>query len=160
MALTYVRRKLSSTAREQLYDRCRGDNEFPDCNICHQPVLGFREAWDESHDPDGNPHAIDGNDDTGVAHRACNRRHNNEVATPLVAKVKRIRQKAIGAFQTRHKMPGGRDSRIKKKIGGGVVARQPRVAKLSFADLDAQLAAVAVEMACPAKLEERSGVRP
>lgn len=146
MALTYTRRRLSSSAREALYDRCRGENEFPICNICKLPVDGVKQAWDESHDPDGPPHAMNGNDDTGVAHRECNRRHGAEVVVPLMAKVDRNRQKHIGAFQTRHKLPGGRDSRVKKKIGGGVVVREPRVPKSSFNDLDAQLAAVSTEM--------------
>ena len=150
MALTYTRRRLSSSAREALYDRCRGDNEFPTCNICGLPVDGVRQAWDESHDPDGPPHAMNGNDDTGVAHRECNRRHGAKVVVPLMAKVDRNRQKFIGAFQTRHKLPAGRDSKFKKKIGGGgVVVREQRVPKLSMDDFDALLAAVNVEMVQP-----------
>lgn len=146
MALTYTRRRLSSSAREALYDRCRGDNEFPTCNICGLPVDGTREAWHESHDPDGSPHALGGTE-TGVAHADCNLRHGAEVVTPLVAKVKRVRQKHIGAHVSRFPMPGSRNSRFKKKIGGGAEVRQPRVPKVRFDDLDAQLAAVSVEMA-------------
>lgn len=131
MALTYTRKRLSSSAREALYDRCRGDKEFPDCNICGLPVDGVRQAWHESHDPDGPPHCFGGTE-TGVAHAACNRRHGAEVVVPMDAKATRRRQKHIGAFQTRHKLPGGRDSNVKKKIGGGVVAREQRVEKLSF----------------------------
>ena len=47
-----TRRRLSTTAREALYDRCRGAAEFPTCNICGQLIL-VGDAWDESHDPDG-----------------------------------------------------------------------------------------------------------
>jgi hypothetical protein len=50
----YSRRRLSTTAREALYDRCRGAAEFPTCNICGQLIL-VGDAWDESHDPDGPP---------------------------------------------------------------------------------------------------------
>lgn len=155
MALSYPRRRLSTTAREALYDRCRGDNEFPTCNICGLPVEGFREAWDESHHPDGAPHALNGNnDDVGVAHRECNRRHGAEVVIPLIAKVKRIRQKGIGAFRSRSPMACGRDSNRMKKMDGSVVARPTRVQKLalpskfrSFDQLDVELDAVAAEMA-------------
>jgi len=158
MALTYTRRRLSSTAREALYDKCRGNKEFPDCNICGLPVDGTREAWDESHDPDGPPHCFGGTE-TGVAHRECNRRHGAEVVVPMDAKATRVRQNFIGASVSRFPMPGGRDSRIKKKIGGGVEARKPRVPKLSFEDLDAQLDVVATEMACPPEFQRRR-VRP
>jgi hypothetical protein len=33
------RRRLSTTTREALYDRCRGAAEFPTCNICGQLIL-------------------------------------------------------------------------------------------------------------------------
>lgn len=156
MSLTYSRRRLSSSAREALYDRCRGDAEFPICNICGLPVDGTRQAWDESHDPDGPPHALNGNDDTGVAHRECNRRHGAEVVVPLMAKVKRNRQKFIGAFQTRYPMACGRDSGRMKKMDGRVVARPTRIQKLALPgkftpveDFDAQIDTVAAEMVKP-----------
>ena len=76
----YSRRRLSSTAREALYDRCRGSAEFPTCNICGQLIL-VGDAWDESHDPEGSPYCFGGTE-TGVAHRACNRRHGAEVVRP------------------------------------------------------------------------------
>lgn len=146
MALTYSRRRLSSSAREALYDRCRGSNEFPSCNICGLPVDGTRQAWDESHDPEGPPHCFGGTE-TGVAHRDCNRRHGAEVVIPMNAKADRVRQNFIGASVTRHPMPGGRDSRIKRTIGGRVVERKPRVAKLALAeDYAALIDAVATEI--------------
>jgi len=117
----FIRRRLSSTAREALYDRCRGDAEFPTCNICDQLIL-VGDAWDESHDPDGPPHCFGGTD-TGVAHRTCNRRHGAQVIRPLDAKATRNRQKHIGAFETRHKLPGGRLDSRKRKLNGEVVTR-------------------------------------
>jgi hypothetical protein len=63
--IPYPRRRLSSTAREALYDRCRGEAEYPTCNICGQMIL-VGDAWDESHDPEGPPHCF-GGEDTGVA---------------------------------------------------------------------------------------------
>jgi hypothetical protein len=90
----FPRRSLSSTAREALYDRCRGAAEFPTCNICDQLML-VGDAWDESHDPDGSPHCFGGTE-TGVAHRTCNRRHGAEVVRPMDAKATRNRQKHRG----------------------------------------------------------------
>jgi hypothetical protein len=105
---------LSTTAREELYDRCRGDAEFPTCNICGQLIL-VGDAWDESHDPEGAPHCFGGTE-TGVAHRACDRRHGAEVVRPLDAKATRNRQKHVCAFQTRHKLPGDRMDWRKRKV--------------------------------------------
>jgi hypothetical protein len=80
----------------------------------------FGDAWDESHDPDG-PLRCFGGEDTGVAHRACTRRQGAEVVRPMDAKATRNRQKHIGAFQTRHKLPGGRTDWRKRKLNGEVV---------------------------------------
>lgn len=129
MALTYTRKRLSTTDREKLYDRCRGANPLPICNICKLPVDGTSQAWDESHDPDGPPHAMNGNNDTGVAHRDCNRRHGAQVVVPLMAKVDRVRQGFMGAFRSRAPMPCGRDSNRSAAIGGGV---KPRMSLADF----------------------------
>lgn len=119
----YRRRGLSTTAREQLYDRCRGDNEFPICNLCGLAVDGVHQAWDESHFP---VPASFGGTEVGVAHRLCNRRHNNEVVTPQNAKANRVRQHFIGAAKTRYPLPGGRDDTIKRTMSGRVVPRGTR----------------------------------
>jgi hypothetical protein len=58
-----------------------------------------------------------------VAHRLCNRGHGAQVVRPLDAKATRNRQKHIGAFQTRHKLPGGRMDWRKRKVDGSVVVR-------------------------------------
>lgn len=158
MAFTFPRsrrRGLSSTAREQLYDRCRGEHEFPICNIpgCGRFVRPG-ERWVESHYPV--PHA-NGGTETGVAHERCNHLFASEVEVPAMAHADRVRRKHIGAHVSSFPLPGGRNSHLKRKVGGGVVPRQARVQKGSFIDtpapatddpeLDAQLAAVHVEMA-------------
>lgn len=124
MALTYPRRRLSSSAREALYDRCRGDNDFPICNIpgCGLPVTPG-QSWVESHFPV--PHALGGTE-VGVAHERCNKFFAEQVEVPLIAKAKRGRRKHIGAHVTRHPLPGGRHSKMKFKVGGGA---EPRGAK-------------------------------
>jgi hypothetical protein len=161
MALTFNRnrnhhrrRGLSSSAREALYDRCRGSDEFPTCNIpgCGRPVKPG-ERWVESHYPV--PHA-NGGQETGVAHERCNHLFACQIEVPAMAHADRVRRKHIGAHVSRYPLPGGRNSHLKRKVGGGVVPRQARVHKISFAGdpapaaneikLDAQLAAVAVEM--------------
>jgi hypothetical protein len=43
---------------------------------------------------------------------------------PLIAKVKRIHQKHVGAKKTKSPMFGGRNSKYKKKLDGTVVLRE------------------------------------
>lgn len=116
-----ARARLSNTAREALYDRLRGDETYPTCNICQRLIMVGQE-WDVSHDPEG-PARCFGGTEVGIAHRACNRHHGAKHVRPLDAKATRVRQRHIGAFQTRHKLPGGRTDVLKKKLSGEVVLR-------------------------------------
>ncbi len=138
MALLYARSRLTSSDREQLYNHARGSNEFPTCPICTFDVVHV-DRWEEASEP-GSPFLIA----EGVAHTACKRRRAASLS-PRPAKVRRNRQKNIGAWRSRCPLPGGRDSGVSKRMDGRVVERQ-------FAaptELDAQLAAVAAEMVRP-----------
>jgi len=113
-----IRHRLSTTDREKLYDseaakaRELGLGDLPICNICGTPIDGVKSAWDESHNPKI-PHWL-GGEVTGIAHRRCNRQHNNEHDTPLYWKTKRVRQRYIGARATASRpMPGTHASGIK-----------------------------------------------
>ena len=92
---------------------------YPVCNLCDRPVLPI-DKWDESHD--GTPKAFGGRI-TGIAHAPCNRRHGASVIKPLVTKAKNVRSRHTGAYRPRKALPGGRDSEVKIKVGGGIVAR-------------------------------------
>ena len=92
---------------------------YPICNLCDRPVLPI-DKWDESHD--GTPKAFGGRI-TGIAHAACNRSHGASIVKPLVTKAKNVRARHTGAYRPRKALPGGIDSEVKIKIGGGVVAR-------------------------------------
>ena len=113
---------MTPKAREALYVRCRGERRFPSCNLCGGDVLPG-EAWDVSHFPV--PAALGGTD-VGVAHLRCNRDHGAKIVSPMVAKVKRVRQKHIGARERgkgSRPMPCGRRSPWLKKLSGEVVRR-------------------------------------
>lgn len=112
--------RLSTTKREQLYDHWRGDAECPTCNLCSLKIQKGQD-WDESHNLHL-PRALGGKV-TGLAHRRCNRLHNNRHDTPLIAKNTRIRQKHIRAFRSRSPIPGGRDDPRKRTMSGQVVDR-------------------------------------
>lgn len=119
-----MRHTFSSRMRAEIWDRCRGEMKSPICNICGL-AIDPGQTWDVSHDPRGTPAALGGNE-VGIAHRRCNHRHGAVVVTPLVAKVKRIRAKHIGAHEQgrgRRALPCGRASPWRKKLSGEVVPR-------------------------------------
>lgn len=92
------------------------------CHLCSMKVIPG-EDWDVSHDI---PLEAGGKDDETnwlVAHRKCHRVHTSTVDAPLIAKVKRIHQRHIGAKKSRSPLPGGRHSKWKKKMDGSVVRR-------------------------------------
>lgn len=120
--LTYRRKRLSNTARQELYDRCRGDQPYPACNICDLLIQPGQD-WDESHDPEGPAHVFGGTE-TGVAHSRCNRLHGAQVVRPQVAKCDRVEQKFTGAYRPRTPMRGGRFDKVSKSMAGGVKVRK------------------------------------
>lgn len=100
-------RRLSTTAREQLYNaeaekaREQGRGDLPICNICGTPIDGVRQRWDVSHDPT-KPRWM-GGDITGIAHARCNKQHAADHDTPKFAKNNRLRQRNIGARVSSHR---------------------------------------------------------
>lgn len=123
-----MKRRLSSTAREKLWDRCRvlddaGKREdYPRCNI---PGCGLfvtaGQKWVESHYP---VMKTNGGKVTGIAHHRCNFLYWCDVEAPTLARSKKARRRHIGARVADYPLPGGRDDPRKRKIGGGVVNRR------------------------------------
>lgn len=92
------------------------------CHLCNMKVVPG-EDWDVSHDI---PLEAGGKDDESnwfVAHRKCHRVHTSTVDMPLIAKVKRVHQRHVGAKQSKTPLPGGRHSKWKKRMDGTVVRR-------------------------------------
>ena len=92
---------------------------YPICNLCGLPLLPI-DKWDESHET---PKAFGGTK-TGIAHVSCNRRDGAANVKPRVTKAKNVRARHTGAYRPRKRFPGGRDSDVKIKVGGGI---EPRV---------------------------------
>jgi hypothetical protein len=109
--------RLSSTAREQLYDaevlkaKESGRGSLPICKLCDCPI-GIGQKWDVNHQAH-KPKWLGGVVD-GISHHRCNTLHNNRHDTPLYHKNNAIRQRHIGAkVRTSPPMPGTFDSDIK-----------------------------------------------
>lgn len=120
------RRRLNSGQRQELYDaesqkaRAKGRGLCPLCAICDLPILPG-QLWHDNHDK-YLPHALGGEVD-GISHARCNRQHNNQIATPQVAKFKRIVRKHLDIHRSSQPMPGGKDDRLKKSFTKGTVLR-------------------------------------
>lgn len=120
------RRRLSTKQREALWQseadkaEAAGLGVLPICNICRMPIV-HGTLWDESHDP-FKPLWLGGSV-TGIAHRRCNRLHNNAHDTPAFAKSERVRKRFMDFTRARSPLPGGRDDDLKKTMRGEVVRR-------------------------------------
>jgi hypothetical protein len=119
---SFRRKRLSTTERERLYDDARGDRIFPVCPRCGLPVFPT-DRWHAGHEL--SPLLGGRNVSDQVEHGRCNLAFAAQVEVPLIAHNNRMRQRFIGAFQSRFPLPGGRDDRLKRKIDGTVVERRP-----------------------------------
>jgi hypothetical protein len=111
------RKSITTKIRVQIFEKDKGI-----CHLCQLRVDSGQE-WDVSHEI---PLEAGGKDDMTnwyVAHRKCHRVHTAKVDIPLIAKVKRIRAKNMGAKKSRSPMPMGKFSKWKKKLDGTVVLR-------------------------------------
>ena len=110
--------RLSTRDRVALFEEHKGR-----CHICGEPITA-RDAWEVSHPI---PLAAGGADEPGnraPAHKRCHRYQTSNIDQPLIAKVKRVHARHIGADTPRRPMPGSRRSPWKRKMSGQVVRRE------------------------------------
>jgi 5-methylcytosine-specific restriction endonuclease McrA len=116
--LSFMKRvRITAKMRVDIFERHGGM-----CHLCQMKVIAG-EDWDVSHQIPLEAGGLDDASNWLVAHRKCHRVHTATVDAPLIAKVKRIRQRHIGAKQSRTPMPFGRGSKFKRKMDGTIVRR-------------------------------------
>jgi 5-methylcytosine-specific restriction endonuclease McrA len=112
------RRSISTKERARLFTLHGGC-----CHIC-EGKIHVGEAWDVSHVI---PLALGGDDDDVnrmLAHRKCHRVRTSEQDIPFIARAKRRAANHAGArAPSSRPLPGGRNSKWRKKISGEVVPR-------------------------------------
>lgn len=113
-----TRVRITTKMRVQIFERHKGI-----CHLCNVKVIPG-EDWDVSHEI---PLEAGGKDDSSnwyVAHRKCHRIHTAKIDMPLIAKVKRVKARHLGANKSRTPMPFGRGSKFKRKMDGSIVRRE------------------------------------
>jgi hypothetical protein len=113
-------RHFSSKTKRLAWKRCAGHCEKCTCelttgNVRYDHVI----PWEISHDSSlGNCQVL--------CRKSCDHKKTYTEDIPTIAKVHRIYDRAIGIERTGPKLPGGRNSGIRKKLNGQVVRRPER----------------------------------
>ena len=112
-----TRRSMSTTRRVRIFEAADGR-----CHLCGVKI-GVGEAWEAEHRIALAAGGTDDDDNLAPAHIACHRSKTTDDAK-LIAKVKRVRAKHIGAkAPPRATIPGSKGSRWKRKLDGTTVWR-------------------------------------
>ena len=112
------RLRLTAAERARVFEAARGF-----CALCRLKIHAG-ERWEVIH-----PIALaNGGRDVSwnraPAHYRCHRTQTSTVDAPAIAKGRRQYEKHIGAnLPSRRPLPGGKGSKLKKKISGEVVTR-------------------------------------
>jgi 5-methylcytosine-specific restriction endonuclease McrA len=117
---TTPRKKLTPRQRLAIWERDKGI-----CCLCSHPIDGVRQKWIVEHLRALELGGTDTDDNMGVAHVACadGKTHGKSGDHSMAAKAKRQKRRHIGIKETKNPLPGGKGSKWKKKVGGGVVPR-------------------------------------
>ena len=111
-----TRVRLSPRDREKCFDDNKGI-----CFLCGLQI-GHGDRMEIHHVIELRAGGLDVPGNRKPTHARCHRRYTAEVSAPTIAKVRRTRQKHIGAVKEAT-MPGSRNSRFKKRMDGTTVLR-------------------------------------
>ena len=99
----------------------RGGNFYLHCHVCKICIHPAREAWEADH---VTPHALGGTFVLPICIYCHKKKTKTDVRT--IAKAKRISDRHYGIKRSSNPMPGGKHSRLKKKLNGQVVERDSK----------------------------------
>jgi hypothetical protein len=111
-------RHFSTKTKREAYKRSKGHCEkcttrLTTGNIIYDHVIPWEISYDSSLE------------NCRVTCKSCDSTKTYSQDIPTIAKVHRLYDSAIGIERQKQKLPGGRGSRLKKKITGEVVLRYP-----------------------------------
>lgn len=121
--MTLSPRHFSRSTKRDAYKRAGGCCENPSCGIALPPGYGgihfdHRIAWAISRDSSL--------DNCQCLCTPCHQAKSAGSDVPTIAKVQRLADERIGIKRATKKLPAGRDSPVRKKISGEVIARPTR----------------------------------
>lgn len=112
------RREFPKSIKLAAWQRCGGFCEAPGCGL--KLYIGkFRYDHDTPDAFGGEPTLAN----CIVRCNACDKDKTYKQDIPAIAKSNRVRAKHLGLKESRHPMPGGKESRWKRKINGRVERR-------------------------------------
>ena len=117
---TTKRKNMTPRLRLKIWETHKGI-----CVLCRDKIDGVRERWVVEHLV---PLALGGEDaesNMGPAHEGCAlvKTFGKSGDIAKAAKAKRVKSKHLGIKKSKNPLPGGKGSRLKKKIDGSVVPR-------------------------------------
>ena len=110
-------RRMSTSRRARIFTAAKGI-----CHLCGSAIDGTREPWEAEHVIALEISGDDSDDNLRPAHVACHKAKTKDDAG-RIAKAKRVAAKHVGAFRPRNPLPGGRQSKWRKRMDGTVERR-------------------------------------
>jgi hypothetical protein len=115
-------RHFSPKTKREAYKRSRGHCEkctieLATGNIIYDHVIPWEISYDSSLE------------NCDVICKTCDRTKTFGKDIPIIAKIKRLYDRAIGIERPKQKLPAGKDSHISKTVRGEVIRRLPRYGK-------------------------------
>lgn len=126
LVLQVSRSKFPAKVKAAAFKRCCDANGIPHCEDCGIVLTAGNIEYD--HDKADGLGGEPTLENCKVrCKKVCHRKKTHEQDRPIMAKADAQRKASFGLKpKSSRPMPGGRDSKWKKKIGGGVVLRNPR----------------------------------
>ena len=117
---TTKRKNITPRLRLKIWEAHKGI-----CVLCSAKIDGVRERWVAEHVIPLSLGGEDAESNMGPAHEACaiKKTFGRTGDIAKAAKAKRVKSKHLGIKKSKNPLPGGKGSKLKKKMDGSVVPR-------------------------------------